>query len=198
MKTLIIYAHPRTKGHCPLILKEVEDWHRKNKIGFEVIDLYKIRYDPVLHEEEHYTAGNRKVSKENIAFQQKIRDAEKMVFIHPVWWGSYPAILKGFIDRVFTSGFAFNLKPLGFLGISIPVKHLKGKKAAVIQTTGSPKIITLTYFRNRFRKTLKNETLAFCGIKSRYFQIDKAIQLNDAQVAKVNRVSKKAMEWLYS
>lgn len=198
MKTLIIYAHPKTKGHCPLILREVEEWHRKNRIGFETIDLYKIRYDPVLHESEHYTSGNRKVSGQNIVFQKKIMDADKLVLIHPVWWGSYPAILKGFIDRVFTSGFAFNLKPLGFMGIAIPIKHLKGRKAAVIQTTGSPRIITATFMCNRFKKTLKWETLWFCGIKSRYFQIDKAIQLNDAQVSKIKKVSRKAMEWLYS
>jgi len=197
MKTLVIYAHPKTQGHCPIILKEVKEWHKANKLDCEVIDLYAIRYDPVLHEAEHYTSGHREVSEQNKGFQEKIKGTEKIIFIHPVWWGSYPAILKGFIDRVFTSGFAFNLKPLGFLGIAIPIKHLKGKKAAVIQTTGSPKIMTFTYFRNRFRKTLKHETLAFCGIKSGYFQVDKATKVDDKQILRIKKEIKKAMAWLY-
>ncbi|MBI2134661.1 NAD(P)H-dependent oxidoreductase [Candidatus Woesearchaeota archaeon] len=198
MKTLIIYAHPETKGHCPLILKEMESLHKKEKIPYEVIDLYKIKYDPVLKASEHYTAGNRAVSGQNKIFQEKIRAADRLIFIHPVWWGSYPAVLKGFIDRVFTSGFAFNLKPLGFLGLAMPIKHLKGKKAAVLQTTGSPKIITATYLGNRFKKTLKHETFAFCGIKSRYFQIDKATQVTEKQVSRIKKEAKKAMGWLYS
>ena len=198
MKTLIIYAHPETKGHCLLILKEVESLHKKKKIPYEVIDLYKIKYDPVLKASEHYTAGNHEVSDQNKRFQEKIKAAGKLIFIHPVWWGSYPAILKGFIDRVFTSGFAFKLKPLGFLGLAMPIKHLKGKKAAVLQTTGSPKIITATYLGNRFKKTLKHETFAFCGIKSRYFQIDKATQVNDKQISRIKKEARRAVEWLYS
>jgi len=197
MPTLIIYAHPETPGHCPVILKEVEQWHKEHSMECEVIDLYKIKYDPVLKADEHYTAGNKAVSVQNKEFQQKIKATEKIIIIHPVWWGSYPAILKGFIDRVLTSGFAFNLKPLGFMGIAMPIRHLKGKKAAVFQTTGSPKIVSSTFLGNRFKNTLKWETLWFCGIKSKYFHLDKATTFNEKQALKIKKLVKKGMRWLY-
>ena len=65
MKTLIIYAHPKTEGHPPIILEEVKSFLKDFGEDYEIIDLYKIKYDPVLHEEEHYTSGNRNISKQN-------------------------------------------------------------------------------------------------------------------------------------
>ena len=117
MKTLIIYAHPKTEGHCSTILYEVKKVMKEKKKKYDLIDLYKIKYDPILHDEEHYTAGegHRKVSKENKKFQKMIKDTNELIFIYPIWWGSMPAILKGFIDRVFTSHFAYQYKgPIPF------------------------------------------------------------------------------------
>ena len=51
MKTLIIYAHPNTPGHNQEILKAVEKTHKDNLLPYEVLDLYKMKYDPVLHED---------------------------------------------------------------------------------------------------------------------------------------------------
>ncbi len=197
MTTLIIYAHPETEGHCPEILKNVEAWHKEHQIEYTLLDLYKMEFDPVLKADELYTAGNQNITEENKKIQEKLKETEKIVIIHPVWWGSYPAILKGFFDRILTSGFAFNLKPLGFMGLAKPIAHLTGKKAAVIQTTGSPKIIAATILGNRFRKTMKNETLGFCGISSKFFLVDKATQLNEAKKEEIERIATKAMKWLY-
>ncbi len=57
VKTLVIYAHPQTKGYCPAIKEEVEKQLRANKIEYSLFDLYAMKYDPILHENEHYTAG---------------------------------------------------------------------------------------------------------------------------------------------
>lgn len=51
MQTLIIYAHPNTPGHNPLILREVESNLKQSNQRYEIIDLYKIKYDPILHED---------------------------------------------------------------------------------------------------------------------------------------------------
>ncbi|MDP7457809.1 MAG: NAD(P)H-dependent oxidoreductase, partial [Candidatus Woesearchaeota archaeon] len=90
MKTVIVYAHPQTPGHCPEILKEVEAYHKEHGIEYELLDLYKMKYDPVLHENEHYTAGEGHwdVSKENKRIRQLILDNNKLIFIYPVWWNS--------------------------------------------------------------------------------------------------------------
>src|SRR3989344_176765 len=73
MKILIIYAHPSTNGHCSTILKEVQTNLDSRNIEYEIIDLYKIKYDPILHENEHYTAGNFHITKQNREIQEIIK-----------------------------------------------------------------------------------------------------------------------------
>lgn len=186
MKPLIIYAHPATKGHCSTILGEV----KKRLKDYELIDLYKLKYDPVMHENEHYTSGNYEVSKQNKKFQKMISGADKLIFIYPVWWASMPAILKGFVDKVFTSHYAFKYVK------GIPRGLLKGKKAAVFMSMGGPKWVTRLFLGNRAAKIMKKDILRFCGISSKVFQIGKATKLDQKQIRKIKIQVKKGLKYL--
>jgi NAD(P)H dehydrogenase (quinone) len=74
--------------------------------------------------------------KDVAAQQEKVAGADALVFISPVYFMGFPAILKGWIDRVFTLGFAFALKPEAWRGdVSGRVGLLKHKKALIINTT---------------------------------------------------------------
>lgn len=191
MKTLIIYAHPLTKGHCPTILEEIKSNLSSKNIDYEVIDLYKIKYNPILEDEEHYTAGNRKVSKQNLKFQDKIKESDKLIFIYPVWWNSTPAILKGFIDRVFTPHFAFKWEG------KVPKPLLKGKKAIIFLTTGASKLFFKIFEGNRAIKIIKKDILKFCGIKSKVFHLGSANNLNDNNINKIKSLVNKGLAYLY-
>ncbi len=183
MKNLIIYSHPKTNGHCPEILKQVI----KKLKSFELIDLYSVGYDPVLHEDELYTIGNKKITKQNKIFQEQIKKADRLIFIYPIWWGAMPAILKGWIDRVFVSGFAFKYDN------KIPTGLLKGKEAIVFVTTGAPKLFSWLFERGRFIKNIRKEILGFCGIKSKVYQIDFAMKLDDKQKQKIKKIIDKTL-----
>ncbi len=186
MKILIVYAHPKTKGHCPKILeKTIEELVARN-IPYEVLDLYKMNYDPILREDEHYTSGNRNISAENLSIQKKIIGSNHFIFIYPIWWGAMPAILKGFFDRIITPGFGYRYENV------LPKKLLKGKKAIVIMTSGGP--IWYSYLRgNRPKKNIKNDILEFCGIKTKVYQIGKCRKLDDEKISKLNKVVQKAV-----
>jgi NAD(P)H dehydrogenase (quinone) len=68
--------------------------------------------------------------------QRKVADAQALVFISPVWFVGFPAILKGWIERVFTLGFAFSLTSAGWRGdIEGRIGLLKHEKALIINTT---------------------------------------------------------------
>jgi NAD(P)H dehydrogenase (quinone) len=130
MKTLIIIAHPSKNSFNASILYEVE-MHLTNK-GHEVkvCDLYTLKFNPVLEEDNHTNFSQNKITEEIMEEQKKILWAENLVFIYPTWWCGMPAILKGYFDRVFTNGFAFRYEHLkGAEGL------LKGKKCVVFQTT---------------------------------------------------------------
>ncbi|MBP4142031.1 NAD(P)H-dependent oxidoreductase [Flavobacterium sp. P4023] len=91
----------------------------------------------------------------------KIKWADHLVWIHPVWWGGLPAIMKGFIDRVFLPGFAFQYRENSILWD----KLLKGKTAHIITTLDQP---SWYYWLANGRPSvnqLKKSTLEFCGIK---------------------------------
>ncbi|WP_188050807.1 NAD(P)H-dependent oxidoreductase [Flavobacterium sp. GP15] len=91
----------------------------------------------------------------------KIKWADHLVWIHPVWWGGLPAIMKGFIDRVFLPGFAFQYRENSMLWD----KLLKGKTAHIITTLDQPSwYYWLAYGRPSVNQ-LKKSTLEFCGIK---------------------------------
>jgi putative NADPH-quinone reductase len=92
---------------------------------------------------------------------EKIKWADHLVWIHPVWWGGLPAITKGFIDRLFLPGFAFQYRENSVLWD----KLLSGKTGHIITTLDQPS----WYYRFAFGRPsvnqLKKSTLEFCGVK---------------------------------
>lgn len=184
---LIIFAHPGNKGYCTQILADVKKELDKNKDTYEILDLYKIGYNPVLKFTELYSSGKYEISDENLAIQEKVKNSD-LIFIYPVWWGTMPAILKGFIDRLFVAKFAFTYK-----GVK-PKPLLKGKKALVFITTGSPTIFS-RIFQSPVRH-IKKEILGFCGINAKVIQIGNAKKLTEKEKNLISKKVKVAIKWL--
>jgi len=89
-----------------------------------------------------------------------IRWAEHIVVLHPVWWGSYPAIMKGFLDRVFLPGFFFRKIP----GVAMRwEKLLTGRSARIIYTLDTPWLLWWLSGRPSY-SALKWVTLGYCGV----------------------------------
>lgn len=187
MSTLIIYAHPKTEGHCSTILKEIKTQLKQKYIKYEVLDLYKIKYNPILQEKEHYTARGKFISKQNLNIQKKILETNNLIIIYPIWWGTMPAILKGFFDRILTPNFAYKFSPNG-----IPIKLLKGKHAKIFITSGSPKwYFWLTL--GRAYKHIQKDILGFCGIKSKICHIGNARRFDEKKKLQIKNIITKAL-----
>lgn len=92
---------------------------------------------------------------------EKIKWAEHLVWVHPVWWGGLPAITKGFIDRLFLPGFAFQYRENSVWWD----KLLKGKTAHIITTLDQPSWYYWLVYGRPSVNQLKKSTLEFCGIK---------------------------------
>jgi NAD(P)H dehydrogenase (quinone) len=184
-KILIIYAHPNKDGFCGEILKNVI----KNVKNCEILDLYAMNYNPILQNEEHFTSGHYEVSKENKKIQEKIKNCDKFIFIYPTWWQNMPAILKGFIDRIFTPKFAYKYEG------NFPKGLLSGK-ALVFTTTGAPKIYSLLFKCNRSLKVLTKDTLSFCGIKSKGYVIGSANHIDEKRKEELSKLVKKSLKYL--
>ena len=93
--------------------------------------------------------------------QELISWAEHLVWVFPVWWGSVPALLKGFLDRAFLPGFAYQKRDNSLLLDGL----LTGKTARIISTMDQPTwYYRLVYARPTFH-AMKKLTLELCGIK---------------------------------
>jgi NAD(P)H dehydrogenase (quinone) len=130
MRILIIYSNHYGNNFNSRLLERLKS--KITQIGdeLEVRDLYQMNFDPVLRTKdfEMISAGNPPddIRKE----QELIKWADILLFIYPIWWGGMPAIVKGYIDRVFSWGFAYKSNGNG------PVPLLTDKKAILMNSFG--------------------------------------------------------------
>lgn len=133
MRILAVYAHPSPQSFNHSLLQVLIEEAKRKKHQCSVRDLYKQKFQPVLSEENFEAFSHGDIPADIKAEQDEVGDAHVLVFIHPVWWFGFPAIFKGWVDRVFSYGFAYGhdshgVKPL-----------LTGKKALIFNTTGAPR-----------------------------------------------------------
>lgn len=195
---LIIYSHPnKTISHNGKILKNVIDTLDSQNKEYEVLDLYEMSFDAYFRDIEYKRMRNRErdIEEDVKVMQEKVTNADTLIFIYPTWWYNMPARLKGFMDRVFTAGFAYKFTKLnkimllgGWMVSWIPgirylmqpyaVKALlRGKKALIFRTYGGSK------FGRRFfgstQKVMEEVILRFCGITNikihELFNTDKSV-----------------------
>ncbi|RAI88234.1 NAD(P)H dehydrogenase (quinone) [Paenibacillus pabuli] len=132
MKHLIVYAHPHTDSLNHAILNTALETLEAQ--GHEVVvrDLYALGFQPVLSAADTASMRAGQTPQDIATEQQFVAEAEAITFIYPIWWAGLPAIMKGYIDRVFAYGFAY---ASGEAGIE---KLLTGKKGLIINTHGTP------------------------------------------------------------
>lgn len=190
---LIIYAHPGPVGQHAYFLDKVKrllDEKKSTDIKYEVLDLYALNYEPHLKSSELYTANNREIGTDTAQFQTKIKESTSLLFIYPTWWQNMPAILKGFLDKTFVSGFAYRYEG------RLPVGLLKGKKAAAFTATGQPRWFNFLIKRDRSLKVLLNDVLSFSGIKTKGFSLGDSRALTEERKIALDKKADKVVKYL--
>jgi NAD(P)H dehydrogenase (quinone) len=119
MNHLVVFSHPNPRSFNRAILDAYTAALQERGREVRVRDLYALGFDPVLS-----------LAPEVRAEQEHVRWADVIAFIYPLWWAGMPAIAKGYVDRVFTEGFAYSFGPNGL------ERHLTGKKVLTITTLG--------------------------------------------------------------
>lgn len=159
MKTTIavIIGHPYSGSYCHALAEAYAHGARRGGAEVRFLDLCRLSFDPNL---KHGYHERTELEPDLLHAQATIRWAKHLVFVYPNWWGSMPAILKGFLDRTFLPGFAFKSKPNSLLYD----KLLKGKSARVLVTMDSPGWYYRFFMRNAGHVLIKRAVLQFCGI----------------------------------
>lgn len=134
MNILIIWTHPNEKSLSSSIAQSMSKLLEDQGHNVDVIDLYRSGFAPI-SEQYSIVDKNQMLSDDGpvvLAHKEKLAQAQAVIFVYPVWWWDRPALLKGWFDRIFRWGYAIDLCPRGHVPL------LKGKRAFVIQTCGSP------------------------------------------------------------
>ena len=157
-RILIINGHPDKKSFCFALAESYKKGADTNGTECKLVHLIDLKFNPIL------SYGYRVVSElepDLLKIQQDILEATHLVIVYPNWWGTYPALLKGFIDRVFLPKFAFKY----LKNSPLPAKLLKGKSARIIVTMDTPKWYYWIINRSPGHNSMKKAILEFCGIK---------------------------------
>lgn len=155
---LIINGHPDKGSFNYALAKAYQEGALKTGAQADVIHIGELSFNPNL---QYGYTKRMELEPDLLACLEKIKKADHLVWIHPVWWGGLPAIMKGFIDRLFLPGITYQYRENSVWWD----KLLTGKTARIITTLDQPAWYYWIFYRNPSVNQLKKSTLEFCGIK---------------------------------
>lgn len=157
-KILLINGHPNPESLNAAFVQAYKEALDNKEVEVKLLAIHAMNFEPSL--KFGYTK-RMEVESDILLAQELITWADHLVWFHPVWWGGLPALTKGFIDRVFTPGFAFKYRDNSVWWD----KLLTGKTARIITSLDQPAIYYRMMFGRPSVNQLKKSTLQFCGIK---------------------------------
>ena len=119
-----------------------------------LLQLKDLEFDPILRR------ADQPLEPDLVAAQAAILWSDHMVFVYPTWWTNLPALLKGFVDRVFQTGFAFRYRK----DSPLPEKLLTGRTARLLITMDAPSFWNRWITGRPQTHALRRGTLKFCGV----------------------------------
>ena len=187
MKVVIVFNHPYDGSFCNAILQSVTKGLVKGNHQIDLIHLDKDNFNPVM------TAGDLKGFRDKkpldpkvLEYSDKIKNAEHLIFIFPIWWELIPAMTKGFVDKVIFPGVAYDYKNAGNTRMKPLWNNLKG--VTMITTMNTPNWLYRILFGNAIKKAMIVGTFWKIGFKNRKW-------ISYKQVKQVSIVKRE--KWLF-
>ena len=157
-RILIVLGHPSPHSLCAALARSYADAARWSGAEVRLLELGKMAFDPILH---HGYTHAQPLEPDLQSAQADISWAQHLVWVYPVWWGGLPALLKGFLDRVFLPGFAFKYRANSALWDRL----LTGRSAELLVTMDSPPWYYRWVLRQPGHRQMKQAILGFSGIR---------------------------------
>lgn len=161
MRVLVIYCHPNETSFASELHQAVSRALRGRGHAVIDLDLYAEGFRPVMSREEREEyedpAGYRETVKK---YASQLAEAEAIVAVYPTWWYGLPAMLKGYFDRVWAPGVAFDIGSDGAFETD-RLSHIK--KLAVVTTYGAPWWLIRVYMGDPERKLWGRAIRKLCG-----------------------------------
>lgn len=159
MHTLAVFAHPRRDSFSGALLDRfLEGLHAEGHTT-EVADLHREGFDPRFTAADFAQFSTGTMPEDVLREQARVERADALALVFPVWWWSFPAILKGWIDRVFSEGWAYRFTP----GVSRG--QLRDRPTLVLGVGGSRESTYRKYgYDESMRVQIDVGILGYCGL----------------------------------
>ncbi|OJF93630.1 NAD(P)H-dependent oxidoreductase [Pararhizobium antarcticum] len=161
MHILMVLAHPLSDSFAASVASAAREALEQSGHSVDLLDLYGEDFDPRLTDAERRGYFDVPYDVSAVAdIVARLQAAEGLILVFPQWWFNFPAILKGFFDRIFAPGVAFNHELTG--GRIVP-RLTNIRLFWALTTTGSPWWVVKLYMGNPVRRLLKRGIAAFCA-----------------------------------
>jgi putative NADPH-quinone reductase len=157
-KILVIIGHPRKTTFCEALAEKYAEGAKVKGAEIRILYLSELRFDSAFLKQDD--KHEQKLEPDLVQVQRDIMWANHMTMLFPIWWGYPPALFKGFIDRVFTMGFACNYSAYG-----MPVGLLKGRSSRIIVTMDAPPLFSRLFYGDYGIRSIKRSILMDAGFK---------------------------------
>jgi NAD(P)H dehydrogenase (quinone) len=165
----VIHCHPLTDSYNHALFRDIVETLERGGHRVVATDLYREQFDPVMSAAERASYYEPPYAEAAVkAYIDLLRELEGVIFCFPHWWFSMPAMLKGYVDRVWGPGVAFAHDPAR--GRIVP-RLTKVKVFGVVTTYGSPWWITRLVAGDPGRKVLMRALRPMCGAGAKSFYL---------------------------
>ncbi|MDY0036592.1 MAG: NAD(P)H-dependent oxidoreductase [Zoogloea oleivorans] len=196
MRCLVVKAHPLSESLCALLTERAITGLRTAGHAVELEDLYAEGFDASLMAEERRSYyGKAYVTGEVQVQVERLLAAEAIVLVFPTWWFSFPAILKGWFDRVWAPGVAYDHSE-GFGPIRPRLNNLR--HMLVVTTLGSPWWVDRFLLRQPVKRILKTAIIGTCApnCRVRILSLYKSEHLTPARVTRFSeKIARTLAQW---
>ena len=163
-KMLILDGNPDAGSLTSALARTAAETAREAGHDVRLIHLADLRFDPDLGPGYR---GHKPVEPDLEDFIAALEACKVFVLIHPLWWGSAPAKLKGLFDRALLPGRAFRY----VAGKALPEKLLAGRESRVLILSDTPPFFLRWLYGNGWSKALRGQILDFVGLKVRRMEV---------------------------
>ncbi|WP_348800436.1 NAD(P)H-dependent oxidoreductase [Flavobacterium adhaerens] len=164
MRVAIVFNHPYEKSYCNAILGVVTAGLHEGNHEVDLIHLDNDNFNPVMSKDDLKAfVDHAPIDPQVIDYNNRIKKAEHLIFIFPIWWDLMPAMTKGFIDRVLSPGIVYKHHPRGF-GLMPLLQNLKG--VTLITTMNKPKLMYSLLGGNLIQKAMLRSVFKTMGYKN--------------------------------
>jgi NAD(P)H dehydrogenase (quinone) len=173
MRVLVIYCHPVAESFAAAAHRTVLE--ALIEAGHEVtdVDLYAENFDPVMSRQERLDYLNTDRNERPVKrYDEQLAAADAIVLVYPAWWYGMPAMLKGYFDRVWLPGVAFDVTPDGRV---LTERLQRIRRIVVVTTYGGPWWMVRIALGDPARKIVSRAVRALCG---RGCRVDWYVQYN--------------------